>query len=250
MMHLNLCLNCKTCEKNRQDRFLIGGLTSNIEDCRTPYNLFSYFAEMRRDFFIARWLLSKFDYPLDEEFKLLNSMYEEIDLLDYASDDLRYDLLKICIQKSVGIFDKIAFFINEYEQLHLPHKQVWFSTRGGKRDIFKHLEGKYATLDSPENSNLKALRSISSDLKHPYYETCKTFRDSITHKYLKTHVSFVPMDSIRYPGSSEPIVKSLDAPHHDEENPKNYHISESTLKRSFSPNTYLRGRPYFTCQGM
>ncbi|MCX5816087.1 MAG: LA2681 family HEPN domain-containing protein [Proteobacteria bacterium] len=229
-MFLNFCLGCKQCENRFRDKLLIGSLISQIEDCKTPYNLFSYFAEIRREYFVARWLFVKTQYPDDYDLGFLNSIYEEIDLLDYASDDLRNDLVKMCLQKCVGVLDKIAFFLNEYEQLNIPHHRVWFSGKGSKPDIFSRIETKYGTLKVPDFSNLNALKSISTDLKHPYFEVCRNLRDSITHKYLRVHLDFASVDSLRYPGNGESIVKSLHEAHHDRENPRNYHVSESHLK--------------------
>ncbi|MDP2278890.1 MAG: LA2681 family HEPN domain-containing protein [Nitrospirota bacterium] len=228
-LFLNLCLGCRKDGEYFRDNVLVGGITSKIEDCRTPYNLFSYFSEIRRDYVVARYLLIKSQYENDEEMKFLNSIYEEIDLLDYSSGNLKKELLKMSLQKSVDIFDKIAFFINEYEGLNITHHNVWFSSTG-RKDIFKHIEKKYPHLDANEVRNLLALRSISEDLKHPYFEACKKLRDSITHKYLKVHVDIISsIEQLHYPGNSQSIIKSIQEPHHDLMNPKNYHIIETDL---------------------
>ena len=230
ILFLNLCLGCRKDDRYLRDKFLVGGMISKIEDCRTLYNLFSYLSEIRRDYFIARYLLVKAQYEGDIELRFLNSIYDEIDLLDYTSGNLNNDLLKICLQKSVGIFDKIAFFLNEYESLNMPHHKVWFSSKGKKDDIFRHIVKKYTSLAIPELKSLYALKSISDDLKHPYFETCKILRDSITHKYLKVHMDIISStEQLLYPGSCKRIIKSLQEPHDDLVNPKNYHIIDADL---------------------
>lgn len=250
-LFLNLCLGCRKDHSYYHDTLSIGGITSKIEDCRTPYNLFSYISEIRRDYFVSRWLYIKSQYKDDKEINFLNSVYEEVDLLDYSSGDLRQELLKISLQKSVGILDKIAFFLNEYECLNVPHRNVWFSTKKGRKtDIFEHLEKKHVSLDTNNLRNLRALRSLSTDLKHPYFEKCKTLRDSITHKYLKVHLDLVSsIERLYYPGNCEKIIHSTQEAHDDKINPKDYHITETelndiclrTLKMSRAAIFYLTG---------
>ena len=254
-LFLNLCLGCTKDDSYLHDKFLVGGITSEIKDCRTPYNLFSYLSEIRRDYFVARYLLVKAQYEGDVEICFLNSIYNEIDLLDYSSVRLNNELLKICLQKTVGIFDKIAFFLNEYEGLNLPHHTVWFSIKRGRDDIFKHIGKKYSVLTKPELKNLCALKSISDDLKHPYFETCKILRDAITHKYLKVHMDILStIEQLVYPSNCQRIIKSVREPHHDLINPKNYHITEAdlidiclrTLKMCRAAILYLSGHVKFT----
>jgi hypothetical protein len=194
--------------------------------------------------------LVKAQYEGDLELEFLNSIYDEIDLLDYSSGNLNNELLKICLQKSVGIFDKIAFFLNEYEGRNIPHHKVWFSSKTRKDDIFKYMGEKYADLAAPALKNLSALKSISDDLKHPYFEVCKSLRDSITHKYLKVHLDIISsIEQLLYPGNCQRIIKSVREPHDDLINPKNYHIIDAdlmdiclrTLKMARAAILYLSG---------
>lgn len=228
-LFLNLCLGCRKDDSYLHDKFTVDGITIKIEDCRTPYNLFSYLSEIRKDYYVARYLLVKAQHKDNSELGFLNSIHDEIDLLDYTSEDISKELLKICLQKSVGIFDKIAFFLNEYEGLDIPHHTVWFSIKG-RNDIFKYIEKKYSALAVPELKNLTALKSISDDIKHPYFEICKILRDSITHKYLKVHMDIISStEQLLYPGSCERIIKSVQEPHDDLVNPINYHIIDTNL---------------------
>lgn len=114
--------------------------------------------------------------------------------LDYPSYSLAVEKIKVAFRVAYSLFDKIAFFLNDYEKLAVNPKQVyfrtiWYANRDAKRAVIHD-----AFLDS-RNWPLGGLFWLAKDLFDPdLQETAEpdaqqlyVIRNCLEHSYLKVH---------------------------------------------------------------
>jgi hypothetical protein len=115
--------------------------------------------------------------------------------LDYPVYSLAVEKVKAAFRTSYGLFDKIAYFLNDYLRLGIPETRVtfrtfWYEGQERKRGLRKEFVKR-------PNWSLRGLFWLSKDL----YEPTPGFRESVEpdaaqlaeirnhleHKYLKLH---------------------------------------------------------------
>ena len=124
----------------------------------------------------------------DKEVLLLNT-------LDYPSYSLSIEMVKSSFRMLYSIFDKIAFFLNNYLKLEIPPDKVlfrtfWYENRSKKNGIREKFI-KY------ENWPLRGLFWLSKDLYEnkggfreslePDAQKLNEIRNHLEHRYLKLH---------------------------------------------------------------
>lgn len=164
-------------------------LPNFVTDIDEPPILIGFFNQMKQEFVSARWLYyeairSSETHFSDRDVLLLNT-------LDYPSYSLAVEKLKQAYRASYSIFDKIAFFLNEYMALgmkpdEVSFAKVWREKWGGPvRPVF----------ESSENLPWRGLFWLSKDLfdRHlqevtePDARALRDIRNHLEHKYLKVH---------------------------------------------------------------
>jgi hypothetical protein len=91
----------------------------------------------------------------------------EPSLMDYRMNYSAYlECAKLSLIKSFSAFDKIATFLNEYENLGIPDRQVryWRHPNPGARTVFERDDSRLMR-DNPGNMPLRALESLSVELR-------------------------------------------------------------------------------------
>ena len=115
--------------------------------------------------------------------------------LDYPSYSLSVEKVKISFRMTYSLFDKIAFFLNQYMALSIPKKKVSFSTFWYVDQKRKEgLKQKFTNLD---NWPLRGLFWLSKDLFEdkpgfknsiePDAQELNKIRNHLEHKYIKIH---------------------------------------------------------------
>lgn len=165
-----------------------------------PYH-HGFFNQMKQEFVSARYLL--YSGLANEDAHFSDREVLLLDTLDYPLYGIAIEKVKCAFRLAYSLFDKIAYFLNDYIKLGLRERQVSFRTiwynkcnrSKGLREIFERRA----------NWPLRGLFWVSKDL----YEDKSGFRDAIEpmareiqeirnhleHKYLKVH---------EYLGSAQP----------------------------------------------
>ncbi|WP_243315345.1 LA2681 family HEPN domain-containing protein [Geothrix paludis] len=158
----------------------------------SPYSIFN---QLKQEYVSARYLIFEAIQDNKHDVHFSDRGVVLFDALDYRLYRFWVEKLKMAFLGAHAIFDKIAYLINEYWQLHLPPKRI---------DFYKiwNIKGK-AELAEPFSSStnwpLRGLYWLSKDL---YYQSSPTrsinpdakilhdIRNHIAHKYLKVHDQF------------------------------------------------------------
>ncbi len=155
-----------------------------------PPILIGFFNEIKQEFASGRWLLfdgieSAYVHFSDKGVRLYNT-------LDYPCYSLGVEKVKAAFRLAYSIFDKVAFFLNEYMHLGIKttdvyFKTLWFKNRSSKpfpiRDEFQNLD----------NWPFRGLFWLSKDLFddkladviEPDARDFYAIRNRLEHSYLK-----------------------------------------------------------------
>lgn len=169
------------------DTLLLPGITGPLD--QGPHH-FGFFNQMKQEYVTARFSLFRGvtgggRHYSDRDVKLVNT-------LDYPVYSRWIEEVKTAFRVAYSLFDKTAYFLNDYFELGIPERRVKFMTlwyEGLKREKGLRIE-----LTSRKNIALQALFWVSRDLYEPdeYQELLEPeaqkladIRNHIEHKYLK-----------------------------------------------------------------
>jgi len=175
-------------------------LPSMVTDINQPPNLIGFYNQLKQEYVSSRYLLWKgvtesekySKHFSDNDVLLLNT-------LDYPEYGLATEKIKIAFRTIYSIFDKIAYFINDYWALNIPEHQisfqsVWFDIKKDTKQL------RTAFMEHP-NLSLRGLYWLSKDFvekdndselvlgktMEPDADSLRTIRNHLEHKYLKVH---------------------------------------------------------------
>ena len=171
-LFLNVHFDCNKCGCSTLDLIQVGFITP-INDSKKPYELFKKWFALVDDYKTSRSLLALSQFRPKELLFLDKQRYEPDYSLNYLSN---VELLKNAFLTAMNIYDKVAFFLNDYEELELSDESISF---WGSNSIFNKTD----ILEKNEwQTDLVALDSIRKDLekqenknqslnkyKHPVY---------------------------------------------------------------------------------
>jgi tetratricopeptide (TPR) repeat protein len=152
-----------------------------------------YFNQLKQEFVSARYLYyeginSHNPHFSDKEVYLY-------DTLDYPAYSLALEKVKIAFRINYSIFDKIAYFLNDYLKLSIPEKRVKFGTLWyNSQNKDKGLRQEFR---QSKNLPLMGLFWLSKDLYEresgfkeaiePDAQELSEIRNHLEHKYFKIH---------------------------------------------------------------
>ena len=172
------------------DIFTTPSIVVDIED--SPYYP-GFFNQMKQEFVSARYLYydginSKEPHFSDKDVLLY-------DTLDYPSYSLSVEKIKASFRILYSLFDKIAYFLNDYMELNIPKTKVSFRTFW--YDSLNKKKGLRADFKNRQNWPLRGLFWLSKDLfednaefkeaMEPDAKEMHDIRNHIEHKYFKLH---------------------------------------------------------------
>lgn len=158
-----------------------------------PPNAIDFFNQLKQEYVSARYLYYEGvtrDAPhfSDREVTLLNT-------LDYPSYGLAVEQVKAAFRIAYSLFDKIAFFVNDYLSLGIVERDVSFRKLWYERQ--QPDRGLRADVHRLDNGLLKGLFWLAKDLYErdpryvdalePYARETDLVRNHLEHKYLKLH---------------------------------------------------------------
>jgi hypothetical protein len=169
-------------------------LPSFVAPIDAPPTLLGFYNQMKQEFVSARWFLYQATHVdtvhfSDRHVKLYNT-------LDYPSYSLAVEKAKAAFRISYSLFDKIAFFINDYMKLQIDPVRVNFRTiwyeEGGSQSRKRVLRPAF---EQSENWPLRGLFWLGKDLfdetvrgvTEPDAQELHTIRNHLEHRYFKVH---------------------------------------------------------------
>lgn len=172
------------------DVLTIPSIVVNIKD--SPHYP-GFFNQMKQEFVSARFLY--FDGICSREPHFSDKDVLLYDTLDYPAYSLSVEKIKASFRILYSLFDKIAYFLNNYLRLNISKKKVYFRTfwyNSLKRD-----KGLSDYFRNRKNWPLRGLFWLSKDLFYdnpdfkeaiePDAKELHDIRNYIEHKYFKLH---------------------------------------------------------------
>jgi len=174
-------------------------LPSFVAPIGAPPTLLGFYNQMKQEFVSARWLFYEGVHAdaihfSDRRVKLYNT-------LDYPSYSLAVEKTKATFRIAYSLFDKIAFFINEYMNLQIEparvnFRTVWYDDGELKKKKFVLRQ----TFGQSENWPLRGLFWLGKDLfdenvrgvTEPDAQELNAIRNNLEHRYFKVHEVMVP----------------------------------------------------------
>ncbi|MGB8220523.1 MAG: LA2681 family HEPN domain-containing protein [Methanoregula sp.] len=196
-LFLNLHFDCSECSCKSRDlidfRFI-----ALIKDNQKPYELMKKWLAIRDEYKTARALLALAQYRPQEMQFLDKPRYEPDYCLNYL---FNVELLQQSFVSIMNVFDKIAFLLNDYEELKLLDSKVNF---WGGESIFTQTD---LLEKNSWNRHLVAMDSIRKDIygissQDNKFKKMVDIRNYLTHRYFNLH-DIIDATKITYPYGSE-----------------------------------------------
>lgn len=162
--------------------------------------LIGFFNQIKQEYASGRWLLyeglhARRVHFSDRKVALTNT-------LDYPSYSLAVEKVKAAYRTAYSIFDKIAFFLNDYAALGIKAQDVYFKTVWYENP-HKRPRNVRHEFTSSRNWPLRGLYWLSKDLfdpelrgvMEPEAQEFYVIRNKLEHSYLKVHEMLPPRSS-------------------------------------------------------
>lgn len=176
-----------------RDVLMLPAFTTKVKE---PPTLVGFFNQLKQEYASARWLLyeglQKTDkvHFSDREVRLYNT-------LDYTCHALAVEKTKIAFRMAYSLFDKMAFFLNEYLHLGIKDRDVYFKTLWYQERSSRPfpLRSQFANLD---NLPFRGLFWLAKDLFDEQYSDViepeardyYVIRNRLEHSCLRIHEDF------------------------------------------------------------
>jgi hypothetical protein len=174
-----------------------------------------FYNQLKQEYVSSRYLyyegITPFNSPhfSDKRVILVNT-------LDYPAYSLSIEKIKIAFRVIYSIFDKIAYFLNDYLEFSIPEKNVnfrtiWYESQNQQKGLRNELREK-------PNWPLRGLFWLSKDLFdkniresiEPEAQKLNIIRNHIEHKYFKLHTEYIFNDqSSMSPWLSDKLAYSM-----------------------------------------
>jgi tetratricopeptide (TPR) repeat protein len=207
-LFLNSLNDVDTWQVAARDVFHLPSVVTGIDE--GPY-YHGFFNQMKQEFASARYLLhsglaSRHTHFSDREVLLHNT-------LDYPKYGLAVEKVKLAFRAAYSLFDKMAYFLNQYFSLGIREQDVSFRRVWYRRA--NRGNGLALPFERCANLPLRGLFWVSKDLfeeKPGFREAIEPaagrlteVRNHIEHRYLKVHDMMVDMPS----GSADTLAYSV-----------------------------------------
>ena len=174
-----------------------------------------FYNQMKQEYVSARYLL--YEGLINQKPHFSDSEVLLYDTFDLPCYSLSIEKVKTAFRIAYGIFDKIAFFINEYFNLGVPQNKVYFQRiwfeNGNKKN------GVLLNINISENLPLRGLYWLSRDLYddkagfknfvEPNAKNLHEIRNHVEHKYFKV-LEYVNFDkNFAMPGLDDDLAYTI-----------------------------------------
>jgi len=187
-LFLNTHFDCNDCDLTTKDLLNVG-FVADIHDFEGPYELMNRWHSLLDEYKTARFFLTLSQYNHQDFAFLDKQRYEPDYSLNYLQN---VETLKYAFLITMGVYDKVAFFLNYYDGLGLPEDSVCFL---GSNSIFNQSS---IVEKSKWNRNIVAMDSIRRDLEKKELKKMVESRNYIVHRYFVLH-DLVNVKDLAYP---------------------------------------------------
>lgn len=188
-LFLNVHFDCNNCGYSTLDLIKVKFMVS-INDSKKPYDLFKKWFTLVDDYKTSRFLLVLSQFRHKDFIFLDKQRYEPDYSLNYL---LNVELLKNSFLTAMNIYDKVAFFLNEYMELGFDDEDISFLASNSIFNKYKDILEK-----NDWSIDLVALDSIRQDLEKKEFKKLAEIRNYIVHRYFVLH-SIVDVEKLTYP---------------------------------------------------
>jgi len=132
----------------------------------SPLVFHGFYNQIKQEYISARYLYFQYLEELPDQGHFSDLHRSLVDTFDYDLHGLRWETLKNTFRMLYSIFDKVAYFLNEYFSLERPQDRVSFRTMWFVTEKSKGNQGskkKINPLLSMSNKPLRALYMLSKD---------------------------------------------------------------------------------------
>jgi hypothetical protein len=154
-------------------------LPNYVTERMEPPTLIGFFNQMKQEFVSARWLYFQGVRGNGVHFSDRDVLLHNT--LDYPSYGLAIEHVRLAFRVAYSLLDKIAFFLNDYLQLGIPEKSVYFRSvwydKGSGRE--QNLRSEFILL---QNWHLRGLFWLAQDFFDPEFrEVMEPDAQSLSH---------------------------------------------------------------------
>lgn len=175
-----------------RDILHLPSLTVGLEESGPePPAAYGFYNQMKQEFVSARWLYYEGITGTTAHFSDNDThLYDTLNIPSYSLDT---EKTKIAFRMAYSLFDKIAFFINDYFKVGLPEchvsfRSVWYQRNSNPKSLSDIFQDR-------QNWPLRGLFWLSRDLYEPeFQETSEPdaeglahLRNHLEHKYCQVH---------------------------------------------------------------
>ena len=179
-LFLNTHFDCNNCGCSTLDLIDVSFI-SGINDYIKPYEFFKRWYSLIDDYKTARFYLTLSQYRHPDFLFMDKPRYESDYSLNYY---LNVEILKSAFLIAFNIYDKVAFLLNDYEELGLEDGNVSF---WDGKSIFT-INGMNLLKKNKWNINLVALYTIKKEIEgKEKFTKIKEIRNFIAHRYFVLH---------------------------------------------------------------
>jgi hypothetical protein len=151
-----------------------------------------FYNQLKQEYITARYFLYQYENEYPEDVHFSDKGRRLVNTLDYTQHGIKYECLKNSFRMSYSIFDKIAYFINDYFELGVSANKVYFKT------IWYENKSVKKSIEDLDNYPLRGLFFLSKDFQNtngdtfdvadPDAKMLSNIRNHLEHKYLKIHL--------------------------------------------------------------
>lgn len=180
-----------------RDVMTLPTLTTDIASGPLVPAVIGFFNQLKQEFVSARYLY--YDALHSDELHFSDRDVLLYNTLDYPAYSLATEKARAAFRLAYSLFDKVAFFLNEYMALgHAPERvsfrRVWYEPKGS---LPRPLLQRFSKLP---NWPLRGLFWLSKDLFEEDFQNVtepdaaflNTIRNHLEHKYLQLHSEIAP----------------------------------------------------------
>lgn len=167
-------------------------------------SIIGFFNQLKQEFITARLFL--YEGLTSTDLHFADRDVTLLDTLDYPSYSVGIERVKVSLRSAYSLFDKMAFFLNDYLTLgiaerHVSFRTLWYSGSGKNRKLRE-------SMANSTNVFMQALFWLAKDFFEPGVGTVDVepnarrlaeIRHELEHKYLKIHEMMVGVPHGRQP---------------------------------------------------
>ncbi len=182
-LYLNPLDKNHQCKAALYDPLRVNQFLDKIDEERF-YEFADYINIIKQEYVLARHLAIQSFYK-DKNLAFLDNGVSLVNTLDYQALNIYLELAKASFRSSFSILDKIAYVFNEYLNLGLNPKKLYF------RNLSQLKNNKIREiLSSIENPYISAITDLANDFENKYFEDIVETRNAMEHRLRLIHLDY------------------------------------------------------------